>query len=118
MAGLASIDQDTFFGRLWKRFHLMKDSSKHSLGTVEFFLQMETCSPSLWCDRKIFQIQGDVLPTVENAPKTRALIDRLLPMIKGHEGFCGAGGGLLYLVYFSGNSDDMRWSKDNIPTCE
>jgi hypothetical protein len=71
-----------------------------------------------WEDLPVVHIQGDFKPTQESAPKTRALIDRLLPMIKGKEGYYGAGGGPLYLMFFSGSLEDGKWSKDNIPTCD
>jgi hypothetical protein len=71
-----------------------------------------------WEDLPVVHLQGDLKPTQESAPKTRALIDRLLPMIEGQEGYYGAGGGPLYLVFFSGSLEDGKWSKDNIPSCD
>jgi hypothetical protein len=70
-----------------------------------------------WEDVSVLHIKGDVYPTEENAPKTRRLIDGLLPLIKGKEGCYGAGGGPLYLMFFSGNLETL-WDKNNIPTCD
>jgi hypothetical protein len=71
-----------------------------------------------WEGLPVVHIKGDLCPTEERCPKTRQLIDRLLPLIEGQGCAHGAGFGPLHLVYFSGTSADAKWSKDNIPSCD
>eukprot|EP00475_Leptophrys_vorax_P014133 TRINITY_DN20518_c0_g1_i2.p1 TRINITY_DN20518_c0_g1~~TRINITY_DN20518_c0_g1_i2.p1 ORF type:complete len:287 (+),score=51.79 TRINITY_DN20518_c0_g1_i2:336-1196(+) len=72
-----------------------------------------------WERFPVVHLEGDMCPSPDNAPRTRGVLDRLIPMVKGIEGYYGAGGGMLHVLYFSKEVEsESKWSRDNLPSCD